>query len=240
MLKGRLSDFSSFGSGLDCLLFFLQEIEEQLLEEKFEEERRITEEFGNSTNGRLRKKIWNITEYPETSLAAKVEFYYISVVLMRLNNDISSCMLSSPSLLSFSQPSSSSSPPSQSWMNFTRLLIPRRDRSILYIFHFFVPALYLFLYLGCKYQNQYYIEQWLHKKWSGKKKLCFFYGTKSTLKLQGILVLTILDHITMIFFTLGKWRGYFMVKPVAGMSPGLIPLKCIFIFTSELAFSLVF
>ena len=30
------------------------------------------------------------------------------------------------------------------------------------------------------------------------------YGTKSTLKLQGILVLTILDHITMIFFTLGK------------------------------------
>ena len=70
-----------------------------MLEEKFEEERRITEEFGNSTNGRLRKKIWNITEYPETSLAAKVEFYNVSVVVMRLSNDISSCMLSSPSSL---------------------------------------------------------------------------------------------------------------------------------------------
>ena len=49
-----------------------QEIEEQELEEKTEQQRRITEDFGNSTVGRLRKKCWNITEYPETSLAAKV------------------------------------------------------------------------------------------------------------------------------------------------------------------------
>ena len=49
-----------------------QEIEEQELEERIEEERRIREDFGNSTIGRLRKRIWNITEYPETSLAAKV------------------------------------------------------------------------------------------------------------------------------------------------------------------------
>ena len=30
------------------------------------------EDFGNSRLGKLRKKCWNLTEYPETSMAARV------------------------------------------------------------------------------------------------------------------------------------------------------------------------
>ena len=30
------------------------------------------EDFGNTTLGKLRKYCWNLTEYPETSLAARV------------------------------------------------------------------------------------------------------------------------------------------------------------------------
>ena len=67
MLQGKSCDSLSD----DSTLVDFQEIEEQELEEKIEQERRITEDFGNSTIGRLRKKLWNITEYPETSLAAK-------------------------------------------------------------------------------------------------------------------------------------------------------------------------
>ena len=43
-----------------------------MVEEQIQEERKITEDFGDSTIGRLRKKCWNLTEYPETSLSAKV------------------------------------------------------------------------------------------------------------------------------------------------------------------------
>ena len=39
------------------------------------------EEFGNSCIGKLRKYVWNITEYPETSIWARVDIYIIIYVL---------------------------------------------------------------------------------------------------------------------------------------------------------------
>ena len=62
---------------LDTLLlqnfnFSCQELESQLLENIELEERLKNEDFGPSCLGRWRKTCWNITEYPETSVAAKV------------------------------------------------------------------------------------------------------------------------------------------------------------------------
>ena len=67
--------------------FITQEIEEQVVEEQIQEERRITEVFGDTTIGRLRKKCWNITEYPETSLAAKVQFFNYDKIHFQLSYD---------------------------------------------------------------------------------------------------------------------------------------------------------
>ena len=50
-----------------------------------------------------------------------------------------------------------------------------------------------------------------------KGVMFFFCANLSTLKLQGILVLTILDHITMIFFTVGKsteWKEFFKIHKI--------------------------
>ena len=50
-----------------------QEIEsENLCQQKYEE-RLKEEDFGDSNYGLLRKHLWNLTEYPETSLAAQVK-----------------------------------------------------------------------------------------------------------------------------------------------------------------------
>ena len=50
-----------------------QEIEsENLCQQKYEE-RLKEEDFGDSRYGLLRKYLWNLTEYPETSLAAQVK-----------------------------------------------------------------------------------------------------------------------------------------------------------------------
>ena len=50
----------------------LQEIEsENLCQQKYEE-RLKEEDFGDSKYGVLRKYLWNLTEYPETSGAAQV------------------------------------------------------------------------------------------------------------------------------------------------------------------------
>ena len=35
----------------------------------------MEEDFGNSKIGRIRKYLWNLTEYPETSKSAQVSFY---------------------------------------------------------------------------------------------------------------------------------------------------------------------
>ena len=49
-----------------------QEIEsENLCQQKYEERLR-EEDFGDSKYGVLRKYLWNLTEYPETSRAAQV------------------------------------------------------------------------------------------------------------------------------------------------------------------------
>ena len=39
---------------------------------KKSQERKVAEDFGQSKFGRLRKFLWNMTEYPETSKAAQV------------------------------------------------------------------------------------------------------------------------------------------------------------------------
>jgi len=40
------------------------------------------EDFGSSALGRLRKGLWNLTEYPETSLAARVREIFLSKKLL--------------------------------------------------------------------------------------------------------------------------------------------------------------
>ena len=55
-----------------------QEIEsENLCQQKYEE-RLKEEDFGDSKYGIVRKYLWNLTEYPETSIAAQVAHITIS------------------------------------------------------------------------------------------------------------------------------------------------------------------
>ena len=55
-----------------------QEIEsENLCQQKYEE-RLKEEDFGDSKYGIVRKYLWNLTEYPETSIAAQVAHIIIS------------------------------------------------------------------------------------------------------------------------------------------------------------------
>ena len=69
-----------------------------------------------------------------------------------------------------------------------------------------------------------------------------FLCKKSTLQFQGILVLTILDHITMIFFTVGEWmlnaqnyNCFNFVHLAKRLNHVFIDnLECNFIFTTEL------
>ena len=49
-----------------------QETEGQQISEKKYLERLKNEDFGSTKIGKLRKYCWNLTEYPETSLAARV------------------------------------------------------------------------------------------------------------------------------------------------------------------------
>ena len=44
------------------------------------DDRKKYEEFGKNPIGRFRKKLWNITEYPETSLSAQVIFSCIGKI----------------------------------------------------------------------------------------------------------------------------------------------------------------
>ena len=50
-----------------------REVESTLVEQKLQADRLVSEDFGQTGIGRLRKTCWNITEYPETSLAARVK-----------------------------------------------------------------------------------------------------------------------------------------------------------------------
>ena len=50
-----------------------REVESTLVEQKLQAARLVSEDFGQTGLGRLRKACWNITEYPETSLAARVK-----------------------------------------------------------------------------------------------------------------------------------------------------------------------
>lgn len=53
----------------------VKEVEGEEISRKKQRERRQAEDFGDSRIGRLRKYLWNMTEYPETSKAAQVNFY---------------------------------------------------------------------------------------------------------------------------------------------------------------------
>ena len=50
----------------------VKEVEGEEISRKKARERRQAEDFGDSKLGRLRKYLWNLTEYPETSKAAQV------------------------------------------------------------------------------------------------------------------------------------------------------------------------
>ena len=47
----------------------------QFFTRKKSQERKVAEDFGQSKFGRLRKFLWNMTEYPETSKAAQVSIF---------------------------------------------------------------------------------------------------------------------------------------------------------------------
>ena len=50
----------------------VKEVEGEEESRKKQNERKLAEDFGPSKLGRLRKYLWNLTEYPETSRAAQV------------------------------------------------------------------------------------------------------------------------------------------------------------------------
>ena len=48
-----------------------------------EKQRKIDEDFGHHILGRIRKILWNLTEYPETSMAARfVGFLSLGLVII--------------------------------------------------------------------------------------------------------------------------------------------------------------
>ena len=56
-------------------LKYLQNLTYQFFTRKKSQERKVAEDFGQSKFGRLRKFLWNMTEYPETSKAAQVRIF---------------------------------------------------------------------------------------------------------------------------------------------------------------------
>jgi len=61
----------------------VKEIDGQIESERKYIERITVEDFGNSKLGKIRKFLWNLTEYPETSLAARIfAFTSMSVVVI--------------------------------------------------------------------------------------------------------------------------------------------------------------
>ena len=58
------------------------EVEGEELSRKKSQERKVLEDFGPSRLGKVRKYLWNLTEYPETSRAAQVIAYiYIYIYI---------------------------------------------------------------------------------------------------------------------------------------------------------------
>ena len=55
---------------------YLQEIDGQIESERKYIERLTVEDFGPTKVGKIRKFLWNLTEYPETSLGARVIFIF--------------------------------------------------------------------------------------------------------------------------------------------------------------------
>ena len=52
-----------------------QEIAGQTISDQKYEERMEEEDFGDTKTGRIRTYLWNLTEYPETGLAARVSTF---------------------------------------------------------------------------------------------------------------------------------------------------------------------
>ncbi len=49
-----------------------KEVKSDLMAKKLEEDRKRYETFGGNPWGRIRRTVWNLTEYPESSVAAQV------------------------------------------------------------------------------------------------------------------------------------------------------------------------
>ena len=52
----------------------VKEVEGEEISRKKVKERKEAEDFGHTKIGRIRKYLWNLTEYPETSKAAQVRY----------------------------------------------------------------------------------------------------------------------------------------------------------------------
>ena len=64
------------------MIYFNSEVEGEELSRIKSQERKVLEDFGPTKIGKIRKYLWNLTEYPETSRAAQVA--YIIITFIRL------------------------------------------------------------------------------------------------------------------------------------------------------------
>ena len=102
--------FRPRASGSKVLIKLFQEIEcENLCQQKYEE-RLKDEDFGDTKYGRVRKYLWNLTEYPETSRSAQVRTISTMSPVSTIEVHFR-LMPSYPSQWSSSPQSPSSSPP---------------------------------------------------------------------------------------------------------------------------------
>ena len=59
------------------MIYFNSEVEGEELSRIKSQERKVLEDFGPTKIGKIRKYLWNLTEYPETSRAAQVAYNII-------------------------------------------------------------------------------------------------------------------------------------------------------------------
>ena len=70
-------EFRTFAEKIFYCNYGFQEIDGQIESERKYIERLTVEDFGQSPLGKIRKFLWNLTEYPETSLGARVNIFFL-------------------------------------------------------------------------------------------------------------------------------------------------------------------
>ena len=143
------------------------------------------EDFGNSILGKIRKKCWNLTEYPETSLAARVLYtgrcqkknhaFQISDLCIYKHGGC--CSLHSC------------------------VHIVNNAWTYWWYWHGSLPKFYTTRKPACGKMGEGLSN--CEKIYLCRMQLFFF---------QGIIALSVLDHLTMVFFTLGSLRSKIKIK----------------------------